>query len=64
VFDLPRERNMIDGLGVDRAAQQDRDAQRYFEGLIFESLLEEHRVPQPSRRHLYIPEKQLPAPSA
>src|SRR5262249_49060952 len=61
MFDLPRERNMIDGLGVDPDAQQNRNAQRWFQGLILESLLADSVVFRSQAGAIFIPENIYPA---
>jgi hypothetical protein len=43
-FDLPHEWNMINGQGVAQEAQQERQGQRWFQGLIWESLLSDELV--------------------
>jgi hypothetical protein len=43
-FDLPHEWNMINGQGVSADAQQERQGQRFFQGIIWESLLTDNLV--------------------
>jgi len=43
-FDLPHEWNMINGQGVSPEAQQERQGERWFEGLMWESLLSDNLV--------------------
>jgi hypothetical protein len=60
-YELPFEKNRVNGVGVDPEAQEDRRTQRIFVGAIWESVLTDNLILRSQLGGIYLPEHIYPA---